>query len=318
MAGAINKLQAITAFVRCVDEGGFSAAAARLGITASSVTKVISRLESDIGARLFNRTTRRIRLTECGEIYYHHCLRVLTELEEAETTLREVNSSAEGQVRVVMPYSFGRDTLIPALGEFYQRYPSISLDINFKGSAVDLIKEGFDLAVRTGELPDSGLIRRVLLNTPMVTVAAPEYLERCGTPTIPEDLANHNCIIGRRVSSEWCFQQGRKKIAISVAGNLRVDNGDALRAAAAAGLGIAHSTSWLFRNDLEAGNVVPILEDFNRDQVPVSVLYSAKRHLPAKVKTVIDFLIEVTGGHADHAANDASIHNLPSASGRGL
>lgn len=303
MAATFNKLQAITTFTKVADEGGFSAAAVRLGTSASAVTKIISRLEQDLGARLFNRTTRSFTLTECGELYYERCVRMLAELADTESRMRDATSAAEGHVRVVMPYSFGRDTLIPALREFYRRYPSIVLDIRFKGSAVDLVKEGFDLAVRTGELPDSGLIRRVLLKTAMVTVASPDYLQKWGLPRTPQDLASHNCIIGRRVGTEWRYKKGGKLLTVSVDGNLYLDNGDGLRQAAIEGLGIANSTLWLFRRDIEEGRLVAILNDYDQEGVPLSVLYSAKQHLPARVKTVIDFLAELTSGalSVDHA-----------------
>jgi LysR family transcriptional regulator, regulator for bpeEF and oprC len=303
LGGTFNKFQAIKAFARVAEHGGFTAAAEKLGTSASAVTKMVSRLETDLGTRLINRNSRSIMLTEYGELFYRRATRVISDLEDAERMVRDSSSTPQGQVRAIVPYSFGRVTLIPALDEFYRRYTSIDLDIQFNDNAVDLIKGGYDLAVRTGELPNSGLIRRVLLKTPMVTVASPEYLRRRGVPHTPDDLRRHNCIIGRRFGAEWQFNSDDGELAVSVDGNLRLDSGDAVREAAVYGLGIAHSTLWLFRKDIEAGSLVTILDDFQLDGVPVSVLYSAKRHLPAKVTTVIDFLVELTSGGEETIAH---------------
>jgi len=289
----LNKLQAITVFTRVADEGGFTAAAARLGLSVSAVTKIILRLEAELEARLFHRTTRSLALTECGQLYYRCCQSIMAELDDAEAMMRTFNSKAEGQVRLVMPYSIGRDILIPALAEFYHRYPSIGLEMIFRGGEVDLVKEGFDLAIRIGNLSDSGLIRRVLLNTPMATVASPDYLQKSGIPGSPTDLLSHNCIVGRRVGAEWRYMQNGRRTSVMVSGNLYLDNSDAIREAAVAGLGIAHSSVRLFRRDLEQGTLVLILDEYEYDEVPVSVLYPDKKHLPAKVLTVIDFLEEL-------------------------
>ncbi len=253
MTAKINKLQGIATFTRVAEEGGFTAAAARLDTSVSNVTKTISRLEDDLGARLFNRTTRSMALTECGELYYQRCIRIMADLEDAETMIRDATSTVEGRVRIAMPYPFARDVLIPALPEFYRLYPSIALKMTFRGGDVDIVKEGFDLAVRVGELPDSGLIRRVLFKTPMVTVAAPSYLQK-----------------------------------------YQLDNSEGLREATIAGLGVSHSSSWLFRKQIESGSLVTILNNYDQEGLPLALLYSAKRHIPAKVKTVIDFLTELT------------------------
>jgi DNA-binding transcriptional LysR family regulator len=290
----LNKLQAIKAFTHVAERRGFTAAAKKLGMSASAVTKSIARLEDELGTQLFNRTTRRIALTDPGQAFYEHCTRILAELEDAETAVRESTASPKGRVRIVMPFSFGRVTFVPTLPLFCQRYPDIDLDINFSDRPVDMIQEGYDLAVRTGDLSDSRLVRRVLTKGPMLTVASPKYLAARGVPKRPEDLAQHHCILGR-FGPEWSFRgkEGRS-IDIRVTGKVSLWSGDAVREAAVAGLGIARSTRWLFRKDLEAGSVVSVLEDYAIDGVPVSVLYPAKRHMARKLAAVIEFLIEVT------------------------
>lgn len=289
----MNKFQAIHAFTQVAERGGFTAAAKRLGMSPSAVTKCVARLEDELGTQLFNRTTRRIALTDYGQDFYERCVRIIADLEEAETAMRESSTSPKGTVRIVMPLSYGRVTMIPALPLFYERHPNIKLDLHFNDLAVDMIQEGFDLAVRTGDLSDSRLIRRVLVKGPVITVAAPDYLARHGTPEVPEDLARHNCIIGR-FGQEWSYRRNGTLMDVRVDGSLWVQSGDALREAAATGIGIAQSTWWLFRKDLRAGSVVTILDDFVPEERPVSVLYPAKRHMARKVAAVIEFLIEIS------------------------
>jgi len=294
MTARINKLQAITVFTRVAEEGGFTAAAPLLGLSVSAVTKIIKRLEEELKVRLFNRTTRSLALTESGEIYYQRCRQIIAELDDAEAMMQLLNSKAEGRVRISLPYSIGRDMLIPALPEFYRRYPLIGLEMTFRGGDVDLVRDGIDLAIRIGHLSDSGLIRREILNTPMVTVASPAYLREAGTPQSPGDLQDHNCIVGRRVGPEWRYTRNGQHTVVLVGGNLYLDNSDAIREAAVAGVGIAHSSARLFRQDLEDRKLVSILTDYEHGEVPVALLYPAKRHLPAKVITVIEFLCELT------------------------
>jgi DNA-binding transcriptional LysR family regulator len=290
----VNKLQAIKAFTHVAERRGFTAAAKKLGMSASAVTKSIARLEDELGTQLFNRTTRRIALTDSGQDFYERCVRILTELEDAETSIRESTATPQGRVRIVMPFSFGRVTFVPMLPEFYRRYPDIVLDVSFSDRAVDLIQEGYDLAVRTGDLSDSRLIRRVLTKGPMLTVAAPKYLDLHGRPKTPADLVKHNCVLGR-FGPEWTFRNGSGgHINVRVNGNVWLWSGDAVREAAVAGVGIARSTRWLFRKDLEAGLVESVLEDYAVDGVPVSVLYPAKRHMARKLAAVIEFLVEIS------------------------
>ena len=289
----MNKFQAISAFTQVAERGSFSAAAKRLGISSSAITKSIAWLEDELGVQLFTRTTRRIALTDVGETFYERCVKIIAVLDDAETAMRESSNALKGRVRMVAPFSFGRVTVIPALPLLYARYPDLTLEISFSDEPVDLIADGFDLAVRTGDLGDSRLIRRVLLTAPMATVAAPAYLAKRGTPRAPEDLARHNCIIGGKFGPDWSFQKGEETVTIRAKGNLWVESGDAVREAAAAGVGIAYSTRWLFRKDIEAGSVVEVLKEFQREGVPVSVLYPSNRHLPRKTAAVIEFLSEI-------------------------
>jgi len=285
---------ALAVFARVVESGGFTAAARKLGLSPSAITKTIARLEDELGTQLFNRTTRRLRTTDYGQEFYERCIRILADLEDAEAALRRGSAVSRGRIRAVVPLSFGRVTLVPELPAFFDRYPEITLDLNFSDTPVDLIAEGYDLAVRTGQVTDSRLTTRLLTRGPQVTVAAPRYLERHGEPARPEDLRNHNCIVGR-FGPEWSFSgEDGKPFTVRVGGNAVINSGDALREAAVAGIGIAQGTWWLYRKDLERGAVRCILSDYILEGAPVSVLYPAQRHLPAKLRAFIDFLVQIT------------------------
>lgn len=290
----MNKFVALTVFTRVAEHGGFSAAARKLGLSVSAVTKTIARLEDELGVQLFNRTTRQLCTTDFGQEFYERCLHILADLEDAEAALRRGSLSVRGRVRMVVPFSFGRVTLVPELDSFLQRYPEVTLELHFSDGPVDLIAEGYDLAVRTGEISDSRLVTRLLTRGPQVTFASPRYLARRGTPRTPLDLRDHNCIVGR-FGPEWTFRTEQDGVmTVRVSGNAVVNSGDALREAAVAGVGIAQGTWWLVRKDLEKGAVTSILQDYACDGAPISVLYPAQRHLPAKVRAVIDFLVSIT------------------------
>lgn len=290
----MNKFQALVAFTNVAECNGFTAAGRKLGVSTSAVTKMVARLEDDLGTQLFNRTTRRLALTDYGQEFYERSVSILAELEDAEAMVREANATPRGVVRAVVPFSFGRVTLVPELTAFCERHPDISLDLTFNDSPVDLISDGFDVAVRTGTLNDSRIITRVLTHGPQITFAAPDYVARHGVPQTPQDLHNHACIVGR-FGAEWSFRDhGGEEIMIRVKPAHMMWSGDALREAVVAGLGISQATWWLVRKDLEAGTVVPILTEFERPGRPVSVLYPANRHLPTKVRVFVDFLVEIT------------------------
>ncbi len=290
----MDKFTALRVFARVVEHGGFTAAANTLGQSPSAVTKTIARLEDELGTQLFNRTTRNLRTTDFGQEFYERCLQILADLEEAEANLKRGNGVARGCIRAVVPLSFGRVTLAPELPNFFERYPEVSLDLHFSDSAVDLIGSGFEIAVRTGNSADSRLTTRLLTRGPQVTVAAPRYLDRRGIPAVPLDLLQHNCLISR-FGPDWSFKDsdGRTQ-QIRVRGNATINSGDALREAAVAGTGIAQGTWWLYRKDLERGDVKAVLTPYNTEGAPVSVLYPPQRHLPAKLRAFIDFLVSIT------------------------
>lgn len=290
----MDKFRAITAFVRVAESGGFTAAGNKLGMSVSAITKSVARLEDELGTQLFNRTTRRLATTDFGKEFYKRCIQILAELEDAESSVRQANTTPKGEVRAIVPFSYGRVTVVPRLADFYARYPDVQLNISFSDRPVDLIENGYDVAVRVGEMSDSRLVTRVLTKGPHITVASPKYLAQFGTPKTPADVANHNCIIGR-YGPEWMFRaKNGRAMNVRVRGNLSIFNGDSYREAAVAGVGLAQNTWWLFRWDIQQGNVVPVLEDYNAEGAPVSVVYPANRHVAAKVRAFIDFLVDIS------------------------
>jgi DNA-binding transcriptional LysR family regulator len=290
----VDKFRAITAFVRVAESGGFTAAGNKLGMSVSAITKSVARLEDELGTQLFNRTTRRLATTDFGKEFYKRCVQILAELEDAESSVRQANTTPKGEVRAIVPFSYGRVTVVPRLADFYARYPDVQLNISFSDRPVDLIENGYDVAVRVGEMSDSRLVTRVLTKGPHITVASPKYLAQFGTPKTPADVANHNCIIGR-YGPEWMFRaKNGRAMNVRVRGNLSIFNGDSYREAAVAGVGLAQNTWWLFRWDIQQGNVVPVLEDYNAEGAPVSVVYPANRHVAAKVRAFIDFLVDIS------------------------
>ena len=290
----MDKLAAFTAFVTAAEQGSFTGAARKLGSSSSAVTKAMARLEEELGARLFNRTTRKLALTEQGAALFERAQKILADVSEAENLLRQATNSVSGAVRIVTPFLFGRLTLVPALPTFFERYPDVKVQAHFSDRPVDLIEQGFDCGVHTGDMPNASTIRRVLTQGPLITAASHAYLARCGEPKAPADLHQHNCLHGR-FGPDWTFrspQGGRQRIRVD--GNLDVFNGDALREAAVRGIGIVQQTWWALRHDLETGSIVRILKDYEIEGPAVGVIYPAGRHVPARVRAMIDFLVEIT------------------------
>lgn len=290
----MNKFQDILSFVKIAELGGFTAAAKVLGSSTSSVTKSVNRLEGELGVQLLHRTTRRMHLTEYGVDYYERCKQILADLEDAESSIRNANVSASGLVRMALPPSFGRMTVIPALPHFYERNPDVVLDLCLKSQTANPIEGGFDLVVHSGRLADSLLVNRILVRGAQKTVASEDYLDSHGVPQSPSDLVQHNCIVGA-FGPGWHFRdRDGNDETVRVSGKLITDSGDILRESAVQGLGIAQATWWLFREDLQRGRLVPILQDFEIEADPISIVFPATRRTPAKVRAVVDFLLKIT------------------------
>jgi DNA-binding transcriptional LysR family regulator len=293
----MDPLSGISVFAAVADAQSFTQAAKRLGMSKSSVSKSVTRLEERLGARLINRTTRRLSLTEVGHDFHQRCSRIVEEAEAAEQAINRLQESPRGTLRVNAPLSFGLRHLGPALPEFMVMYPELKLDIDFLDRRVDLIEEGYDVAVRSGALDDSSLIARRLAPNRLVAVAAPAYLERHGTPAQPKALASHNCLTYAYLPSPgaWQFQLDGQPFAVSVSGSLQTNNGDVILDAVLAGLGIAMAPTFICGAELAAGNLHRILADFEPEPYGIHAIYPHSRHLPLKVRVFIDFFADRFG-----------------------
>lgn len=287
-------LNSMVVFARVVEEKGFSAAARKLGLSKSAVSKHVTQLEDRIGARLLHRTTRRLSLTDVGAAFYERCARIVAEAEEAELAVSHMQAAPRGTLRLSAPFSFGNRYLAPAVADFLVKYPEVNVDMTLNDRLVDLVDEGYDMAVRIGRLADSSLVARKLCPMPGFVCASPDYVARHGMPQRPQDLVQHNCLLYTYLSSgdTWHFHDGGDRIGVQVHGNLRANNGDALQAAALAGLGIAMQPAFICGPDLISGRLVEVLADYRDSPYAVYAVYPHGRHLSAKVRAFVDFLAE--------------------------
>jgi DNA-binding transcriptional LysR family regulator len=288
-----NRAAEMQVFVRVVDLGGFSAAAHDFRLTPSGVSKLVSRLESRLGARLFNRSTRQLQLTPEGQIFYDRAVRVLADLDEAEREAA-AGASPRGHLRINSNIPFGLRHLMPLVPLFLQQHPEITLDVVLSDSVIDLMQERADIAIRVGPMQDSSLTVRKLATSRMAVVAAPAYLARHGTPATPDDLVRHNAIgwTFARLRSGWPFRRGTTSEAVSPPPVARVSDGEAARLLALDGVGLARLALFHIGPDIEAGRLVPVLEEFNPgDSEDIHAVYLGQRGpLPARVRAFIDFL----------------------------
>ncbi|MBI3446617.1 MAG: LysR family transcriptional regulator, partial [Magnetospirillum sp.] len=260
----VPRFDYLQAFVRVAETGSFSEAARRLGLSKSMISRQVSSLEADLGVRLLHRTTRSLSPTEAGRAYLERCQRILADLDEANLLVSHLQAVPRGRLRISAPLSFGIGHLAEALPGFLERYPEIELEMGFTDRHVDLVEEGWDVAVRIGRLADSSLIVRRLAPVRRVVAASPSYLERRGRPTRPEELPGHDCLThGGAVASEWRFVDAAgQSIPVEVHGRFHADNGDVLRVMALAGLGVVLLPTFFMGDDIRAGKLVPVLEDF--------------------------------------------------------
>ena len=301
----VDQLSGLGVFAQVVEANGFTAAAARLGVSKAAVSKQVARLEDRLGVRLLNRSTRRLGLTEAGRDLYERARRILDEVEEAEQAASSRQINPRGVLRVNAPVTYGISHLAPILPAFMKLYPEIQVELVMNDRFVDLIDEGFDLAVRVAALPDSSLVARRLWAARHVVCAAPAYLERRGRPETPADLAQHDCLLYAYLASgdEWRFTAPDGKPAnVRVQGSLRSNNGDALQLAAVAGLGAIYSPAFFLGDDLAAGRLVPLLERWQTLEIAVHAVYPPGRPLGAKVRVFIDYLAETLGRTRPHIA----------------
>lgn len=289
-----ESLPAMAIFASVVEEGGFSQAARRLGLSKSAVSKQVAQLEDRLGARLLVRTTRRVNTTEAGDQFYERCRRIVAEAEAAEAEVGRSRDQATGTLRVSAPVSFGYRRLAEPLAAFLSAFPDVAAVIALNDRRVDLIEEGYDVALRIGDLGDSSLIRRRLCPISMTTSAAPGYLAKHGTPAHPSDLKHHDCLGYDYLEGgeAWVFHGPSGPIRRRFKPRIRANNGDILVAAAIAGHGVIHTPTFTAVEALEAGTLTPVLENWASPDLALYAVYPAGRPLPAKTRAFIDFLAQ--------------------------
>lgn len=281
-------------FARAVETGSFSAAARTLNLTPSAISKQVGRLEDRLGARLLNRTTRRLSLTEAGEDYYQRATRILAEIAEAERAVALSHEAPRGVLRISASIAFGQTQLVPLVREFLALYPEIRIELNLSDRLIDLVEEGVDVAIRVAALPDSSHIARKIASERRIVCAAPSYLTRFGTPRTPAELADHNCLIYSTISSEdWQFRGPDGPRAVKVTSNFVANGGEAVRDLAIAGLGVARLATFLVGPAVQDGRLVPVLSEFEeRQETAIHAVYPHRRNLSPKVRAFVDYLAE--------------------------
>src|SRR5262245_2039882 len=287
----MDRLTSMAAFVRCVERGSFSAVAREMHMTQPTVSKFVASLERHLGGTLFARSTRHLALTAEGQRFYERCRAILDAVDTAEASFKTGREEIAGALHIATSVSFGRTQFMSRMRAFMHRYPSLRIDLQLNDRFVDIVEEGIDVAFRIGELKDSSLIARRVGVTHRVTVGAPDYLKRHGEPEHPEDLRKHNCVLytGLTSQNEWPYTRDGRAYPVRVSGSFQTNNGEAVRAATLAGIGIALAPVWLLGDDIRARRLKVILADYRPKPVPIHALLPQNRRNSAKVKACVDF-----------------------------
>ena len=296
----MSKIDDIALFVQVIKAGGLAAAGRTVGLSPASMTARMNTLEQRYNSRLLNRTTRKITLTDAGKQLYDIALRIVADMAEVEAVLKQGTVELSGSLRVTAPSDFGRQYVAPALAEFVTLNPNVIPSLSLNEGIVNIIEQGFDLAIRFGNLPDSNLISMPLANNRRVLCASVEYIEKNGEPTKPEDLLNHRCLVIDRLGeplNEWHFKENGKIKIIQVKPGLMANDGALVRQWAIAGMGIAIKSIWDIKNDLAEGRLITVLDKYiqgfnasDNDHVGLQLMYPDRRYIPKQVKEFINFL----------------------------
>ncbi|WP_394763235.1 LysR substrate-binding domain-containing protein [Phenylobacterium sp.] len=296
----MDRFDEINAFAAVADARSFTQGARRLSVSSAQVSKLVARLENRLGARLLNRTTRDVSLTDTGRAYLERARTLLEDFEALEGSVRD-QSGPRGTLKISAPVSFGTNQLTPALLDFAAAYPEVSLDVSATDRMVNLVEEGFDVGVRIGVLADSSVIARKLAGVRVVTCASPDYLQAAGMPATPQDLAKHEAILDNNMHDPTVWQYGSPAdpFEVRVHGRLRFGGADACVAAARRGLGITRTPAFAAVDDLRAGRLVPLMCAYESQLIHVHAVYPHARHLAAKVRAFVDFLAQRYAGEPE-------------------
>lgn len=286
----MDRLACDRMFVAVVEKQSMTAAANKLGVSSGQASKLVSRLEQDLGVQLLHRTTRSVLPTEAGRAYFERIKSLLEDMDELDAAVRSVSGTPRGRLVMSVPMTFGTEVLAPLFAEFAELYPMIELDVSFSDRVVNLVDEGFDLALRIGTLKDSTLVARKLCSIRLVTTAAPAYLDARGVPSRPEDIEGHTCILDSNFTdaANWRYANGG---TVPVQGRLRFSNAEACSVAATAGLGLVQGPSFVAGERIRSGQLRAILSDAEPEPLALWAVYTTGRHLAAKVRVMVDFLV---------------------------
>lgn len=289
----MDKPSEMSVFVEVARKGSFSAAARRLQLSPSAVSKLITRMEERLGSRLFNRTTRKLSLTEGGQRYFTRCVEILVDIDTAEDLLAGYQQAPKGELSVSCSPGFARFQLLPMIPRFLEQYPQLDLNLQTSGEKVDLVSHNIDVAIRLGKLKDSSLVARKLGGSHRIVCASPDYLKTHGTPKKPDDLLNHNCLTIAADSdfNRWALNRGSRQKIVAVSGNLVSNSVDSLYEMALQGQGIINLAEFIVGPELRSGRLVPLFKGYKSDSQQVHAVYPHRLHLPAKVRVFIDFLV---------------------------
>ncbi|AQS39393.1 transcriptional regulator, LysR family [Shewanella psychrophila] len=282
--------EGVSEFVSVAETESFTQAAKRLGISTAQVSRQVSALETRLATKLFHRTTRKVSVTEAGQIYFQHCRQVLDGLDEAERAITNLQSTPRGRLKITAPVTYGERTLAPLINDFIAKYPELDVKLNLTNLKVDMIDEGYDLAIRLGQLEDSSMMAKKLGKRTHYVCAAPDYLSTYGIPHSLSELDQHNCLLG--TLDYWRFQEGGKTRSIRVSGSLSCNSGRALVDAAVKAIGITQLPDYYVLPYLENGKLVSILEQHRPSDDGIWAIYPQNRHLSPKVRMLIDHLTE--------------------------
>ena len=295
----MDRYENMRIFIRVVEAGSISGAAEQLAVAKSAVSRRLKELEEHLKVELFRRTTRRMNLTDTGEAFYQKATRILEDIHEAEMSVSKAHGTLKGRLKVTLPSSFGNLHMSDAISDFLKLHPHIEFEIDFNDRKVDLIQEGFDLAVRIGELQDSTLIARKLAPISIVTCASPMYLQLWGKPTAPEELKTHHCITYTLVENPkaWYYSNAQgEETKVMVNSRLKSSSGEFLMKAAIEGHGVVNEPTFIIYPAIESGQLVTILNDYTSRQLNAYAVYPQTRHLSQRVRVFVDFLVERFAG----------------------
>ena len=285
-------LNEMAIFVHVVEAGSFTGAAKNLGLPKSTVSRKITQLEERLGVRLIQRTTRSLRLTDTGNAYYGHCSRILSEIEEANIAVTQMQTTPTGTLRITAPVLFGSTVLSSLIADFMDEHPQLNIDMVLSDQMLDLVQEGIDVAFRIGQLEDSSLIGRYLGDVRVILCASPEYLRRFGTPNGPDDLANHRLITASRWLQWNMTNANGDDLTVQIKPKLQANDFASLYALALSGSGIAPLPALIAAPAIHSGDLVPVCSEYPFEASPIHALYPSNRHLSAKVRSFVDFVID--------------------------